>query len=221
MPSAIPLDPPRKHWTREECDALEAVGLLDGAHLELVEGELISKMGKKRPHTITLTLVGTLLIRVFGEEFVNWHAPIDVAPEDNPTNEPEPDIIVLQRPHWEYPTSNPLPSDLRLLIEVSDTTLGFDLTRKAALYARAGIADYWVFDVAARRLIVHRDPRDGRYQSVMEYGEHESVAALAAPDAPLKVGDAFFSTLLAPPGFVGSPREQGFLRFQLLHASRS
>jgi hypothetical protein len=49
-PTAI-LEPPRKRWTRAECEMLEPVELLDHERLELVEGELISKMGKKRPHS--------------------------------------------------------------------------------------------------------------------------------------------------------------------------
>ncbi len=42
------------------------------------------------------------------------------------------------------------------MVQISDTTLGFDLTTKAELYARAGIIEYWVVDVAARRLMVLR-----------------------------------------------------------------
>ncbi len=177
--SFLSSDPPRKHWSRAECDALENAGLLNGERLELIEGELISKMGKRRPHTITLTLVATWLVRVFGPEFVNQETPIDVAPEDNPTSEPQPDAIVLQRPHWEYRTSNPGSTDVRLLVEVSDSSLGFDLTKKARLYARAEIAEYWVFDLIARRLIVHRDPKGEQYQSTMAYGEQEAVAPLS------------------------------------------
>ncbi|MGI8745358.1 MAG: hypothetical protein ACR2NN_22840 [Bryobacteraceae bacterium] len=57
------LDPPRKRWTRAECSTLEASGLLDQQHLELVEGELISKMGKKRAHVNALTLLLARRIR--------------------------------------------------------------------------------------------------------------------------------------------------------------
>jgi len=59
------------------------------------------------------------------------------------------------------------------------------------LYARAGIAEYWVLDVPARRLIVQRDPQAGRYLSVVAYGEGESVSPLGASGAALRVGDAF------------------------------
>ena len=187
----ISLDhPPRKLWTRAECEALETAGLLDGQHLELIEGELINKMGKKLPHVVFLRLLVDWLKDVFGKEFVYQESPIDVAPEDNPTNEPEPDIMVLKR---KLTTSSrrPQPEDLHLVVEVADTTLNFDIATKAALYARAGIVEYWVLNVKGRSLIVHRDPRRGLYSSVVEFTEEESVAPLAAPHADLRVGDAF------------------------------
>ena len=186
---AVPIDPPRKRWTRAECAALEATGLLRHERLELVAGELISKMGKKRPHVNALVAVQAWLVRTFGEQFVNPEAPIDVAPEDNPTNEPEPDLVVLARPSREYRDANPRPGDLRLVVEISDSTLGFDLTAKAKLYARAAIAEYWVLDIPGRRLIVHREPGEGVYGSVTAYGEEESVTPLASPGSQFRIGD--------------------------------
>jgi len=187
----VPLDPPRKRWTRAECVALEASGLWDQQRLELVHGELISKMGKKRPHVNALVAVEAWLVRTFGPQFVNPETPIDVAPEDNPTNEPEPDFGVLSKPSREFQDANPRPGDLRLVVEISDSTLGFDLTTKAELYARAGVVEYWVIDVAARRLIVHRESREGLYRSVTAYGEEETVTPLASPGPEFRVGDAF------------------------------
>jgi Uma2 family endonuclease len=187
----VPMEPPRKRWTRLECAALEASGLWDQQRLELIQGELISKMGKKRPHVNALVAVQAWLMRVFGESYVNPEAPIDVAPEDNPTNEPEPDLVVLTRPSREFQSANPRPEDLRLVVEISDSTLGFDLTSKAELYTRAGIIEYWVVDIPARRLVVHRDPRAGLYRSITVYGEQEAVSPLAAPDCEFRVGEAF------------------------------
>ncbi|MGI8743827.1 MAG: Uma2 family endonuclease [Bryobacteraceae bacterium] len=122
---------------------------------------------------------------------MNSNAPINVAPEDNPTNEPEPDLIVLNRHLSHFTSSNPRPEDLHLVVEVADATLSFDLTTKAALYARAGIVEYWALDVRARRLIVHRNPRMGSYTTILVYAEHEGVAPLAAPDSEFRVGQAF------------------------------
>ena len=184
-------DAPRKRWTRAECAAVEAAGIWDQQHLELVNGELISKMGKKRPHVNALSLVYAWLIGVFGPEYVNPEAPIDVAPGDNPVNEPEPDLIVLARPLSEIQSGNPRPEDLRLVVEISDSTLGFDRRIKAPLYARAAIPEYWVVDVSGRRIIVHRDPVEGVYQSIEAYSEQEAVRPLAAPGHAFPVSSAF------------------------------
>src|SRR5215470_17980025 len=119
-----------------------------------------------------------MVLGVFGRR-LNRETPIDVAPDDNPTNEPEPDLIVLKRDLSEF-QENPRPGDVDLVVEIADTTLGFDRGIKARLYARAGIADYWVLDVNGRRMIVHRQPQAGRYLSVLEFNEDERVAPLAA-----------------------------------------
>jgi Uma2 family endonuclease len=148
-------------------------------------------MGKNRPHSISLALLHIWLQTVFEAHFVNAAAPIDVSPDDNRLNEPKPDLIVLSCPFTTIVSGNPQPSDLKLVVEISDTTLFFDLHTKAAQYARAAIVEYWVLDVTRRRLIVHRNPVAGKYASVVVYGENESVAPLAAPDAEFRPAQAF------------------------------
>jgi Uma2 family endonuclease len=148
-------------------------------------------MSKKRPHMIVFMSVLEWVTGVFGMKYLNPEGPIDVAPEDNPTSEPEPDIAVLAKMGTEYTGANPPASDVRLVIEVSDSTLAFDLGPKARLYARAGIPEYWVFDIGERRLIVHRDPRAGTYSAVTGYVEGESVTRLALPAAAFPVSIAF------------------------------
>ena len=180
-------DPTRKVWSRAEFENLPPAAL-HYERLELVEGELISKMGKKRPHVNALILMHAWLIQVFGFHFVHPEAPIDVAPEDNPSSEPEPDLIVTRRAISSFRVSNPTPDDLLLVVEIADTTLGFDLTAKARLYARAGIAEYWVVDVAGKRLIVHRKPEAGKYSDLVVYQEGDSVTPLASPTSTLLVG---------------------------------
>jgi Uma2 family endonuclease len=181
--------PPRKRWTRAECALLQESGLWDGQHFELIEGELYNKLGKGRPHTIALTLIRNWLIRIFGAQFIETEPSIDVAPEDNPTSEPEPDIIILAKPTWEF-ASNPTPSDIRLLVEISDTTKRFDRTTKGALYARAAIGEYWVVDVNARSLVVHRNPVAGNYQSIETYVE-TAIAASGVIAKPFSMTEFF------------------------------
>ncbi|MBV8847417.1 MAG: Uma2 family endonuclease [Bryobacterales bacterium] len=185
-----PEIPPRKKWTRGECEFLDSLGFWESKHFELIDGELINKIGKNRPHVFVTKAIHLWLIDIFGFERVEQENPIDVAPEDNPASEPEPDLVVLREPSEHY-RENPKPQDILLAIEVADSTLDFDLSKKARLYARAGIPDYWVFDIKKRRVIVHREPAGDNYRSIVEYREHESVTPLAASQAAFQVATAF------------------------------
>lgn len=182
-----PTGPVRKLWTRAELAEIESAGLLSQQRLELIEGELINKMGKNRPHSIAAAMLFRYLVALFGFDFVHHEEPIDVSPEDNPRSEPEPDVCVLKRPMTEFQVSNPGPSDLALVCEVSDSTVAFDLSTKANLYARARIEEYWVLDLQGRRLIVHREPSAVGYKWLRTYLAGEKVAPLAAPDGAVEV----------------------------------
>jgi Uma2 family endonuclease len=187
-----PESPPRKRWTRAECELIDAMGVWEGQHLELIEGELIDKkMAKNPPHVTAVLLLREWAIAVFGSRQVLQEAPIDVAAKDNPTNQPEPDLVVLRQSALRFTRTGPGPADIALVVDVSDSTLCFDLNKKAPLYARAGIQEYWVLDVNLRRLIVHREPADGKYHFVKIYHEHESVAPLAASGSEFQATQAF------------------------------
>jgi len=184
-----PQFPRRKRWTREECATLQASGLWDQQNFELIDGELIDKMGKNRPHVVAVMAVVFWLSDVFGRDRISSEAPIDVAPLDNPSNEPQPDVVVLKSASQRLRSTTPRPADVALLVEIADTSLRFDLTVKARLYARAAIAEYWVLDLNARRLIVHRDPDPAGYRSVAAYSEFEKVAPQAAPQSEVSAAD--------------------------------
>ncbi|HLV80009.1 MAG TPA: Uma2 family endonuclease [Chthonomonadaceae bacterium] len=84
---------------------------------------------------------------------------------------------------------------LILVGEVSDSTLAYDLSGKALLYARAGIPEYWVVDITGRRLLVHRQPARDGYADIQVYAEGEEAAVISHPEAKVRVSD-----LLPPPG---------------------
>jgi len=171
-------------WTRDDCAKLEQAGFLTEQY-ELVEGVII-KVGQNMPHAALIMLILEWVLEVFTRSYVVTQASIDVRPEDNPTNEPMPDILVLARPAISF-KERARPSDIRLLIEASDSTIRYDLTTKARLYARAGIVEYWVVSLPDRTLTVHRDPQDGLYQDVTTYMENEQAASLAAPGNIVRV----------------------------------
>lgn len=181
-----PAPPDRKRWTRKECEFLVQNHLLTGRY-ELIDGEIISKMGQKRPHANAVMLLTRWLMRVFGEDRVQCQLPIDVAQEDRETNEPEPDVAVLPAPMTSYTDAHP--RDVLLVVEVSDTSLQFDLQIKAAIYARAGIPEYWIADIVNRRIVAHRKPVPLGYDEILEFGQNEEIAPIGHAEYSIRVTD--------------------------------
>ena len=181
--------PKRKRWTLAECRRLAEAGYLDFDRYELVEGELFDTMSKGLRHTKTQRKVVVRLGELFGAEFITSETPIEVQGKVD-VSEPEPDATYLKRDYYGFEWV-PRPEDINLVVEVSDSTLAFDLTTKARLYAGGGILEYWVLDSDSRRLIVHRDPKEGAYSSVVAYDYLESVTPLSAPGVSIAVASLF------------------------------
>jgi len=97
---------------------------------------------------------------------------------------PQPDLAwVVRRDYYDRRATA---EDVRLLIEVADSTLDYDKGEKADLYAASGILDYWVVDLSERAIEVRRDPDDGTYRHVRTYAGQEELRPLAYPDIVLR-----------------------------------
>lgn len=179
-------------WTRDDCRKLEEAGFLD-YHYELIAGVITKKMGQPIPHTMSVTYAFAWLIGNFEVGYVLSQSSIDVSPEDNPTNEPQTDVVLLHVPLASIPPATIQPRHIRLNIEVADTTLRNDLNIKASLYARAGIQEYWVISIIERRLYIHTEPENGVYRVRTVHEEAETVAPKSAPQVEVLV-----SSLLPP-----------------------
>src|SRR5690349_7458384 len=108
-----------------------------------------------------------------------------------PRSAPKPDVAVVPGGPYDYQTT---PATALLVVEVSDATLSYDRGRKASLYARAGIADYWIVDRRRRQLEIRRNPvqdssqRYGfRYADVQTLAPTDHATPLAAPQARIAV----------------------------------
>lgn len=141
------VNPQRLQLSRAACSRLEEMGLLPPRY-KLIAGEVLIKMSPKRLCILTLLEITDCLTRLFGQDYVQARMPIEVSVRDREFNDPEPDLAVLKSPCKSYRSVAPDPTEVRLVVEVSDETLRNDLTAKMYLYARAGIAIYWVVDVA-------------------------------------------------------------------------
>ena len=156
------IRPPRHRFRREEIAFLVRSGLLGEDGVELIEGDLIQKMPRNEPHVFCTRRIARALEAFFGFEHVRAQEPIALGPH----SEPEPDVAVTTRTDREYLTlGTPPASDITLLVEVSDTTLDYDLAVKIPLYATASLPECWVVDVNRRELHRFTRPVAGAYQN--------------------------------------------------------
>ena len=167
-----PDEPTPRRWTREEYYRMGDLGFFHGQRVELIEGEIMLLRPQSWPHASTVDRVAEALRRVLGTSFwVRTQFPLNLS-----TSDPEPDVSVVHGRREDY--SDHLTTAV-LIVEVSDSTLSYDRNRKASLYARAGIADYWIVNLVDKQLEVRRDPRPDPSQ---HYGHgYASVTTLVPP----------------------------------------
>lgn len=100
-------------------------------------------------------------------------------------SEPEPDIALVRIEPRNYIERHPIPSEIFLIIEVADTTLNFDRKVKAAIYARSGIADYWIVDINGERVFVFRRPDSEKYLEKTVFEKNGVLNPLAFPETAI------------------------------------
>lgn len=172
--SALTETWPRPHrLTVDDYYRMAEVGvLLPDDRTELIEGEIVDMPPIGSSHANVVRVLTQRLVRAAGDAaVVSVQLPVRLSRH----SEPQPDIALLKAKAAGYREAHPGPADVLLLIEVSDTTLRFDLDDKAHLYARHGIHEYWVVDLVANRVWRHLKPR------ATQYAERTEISAGAVP----------------------------------------
>lgn len=184
-------EPKNFRWTKEEYHYLAELGLFEGRHTKFLDGEIIEMPTRNSPHATGLTLIDAVLREGFPKNFVfRNQMPLDLG-----TNyEAVPDVAIVKGKTRDFSEAHPQTADL--VVEVSDTSLVYDRGKKASLYARAGIEDYWILNVKDKRLEIYRRPIKDEmaffgfsYGEIQIFGEDDKAAPLAAPDVLIKIAD--------------------------------
>jgi Uma2 family endonuclease len=179
-----PDEPARRRFTADDVEQMVRAGVIhEEERVELIDGEIITMAAKGNRHEI-----------VRSELIVHWarRLPDDIKFASEPAfrlsdhHQPEPDILL-------FPSSLYVP-DVRgetalLVVEVSDTSISYDLKIKAPIYAAYGVREYWVIDARTLVTTAHRLPGADGYADVINYGPADLIMPLAVPALALRLAD--------------------------------
>jgi Uma2 family endonuclease len=174
-----------RRWTREEYDRMVETGILGPEdRVELIAGEILTLSPQKSRHATGVQLAGDALQEVFGPGFVvRRQLPLALAAD----SEPEPDVAVVEGGPRDFRNAHPWTAVL--IVEVAETSLVYDRTVKKALYAAAGIPEYWIVNLPDRVLEVYREPLGSDFRSRLVLRPDDTVSPRVRPEASLRAAD--------------------------------
>jgi Uma2 family endonuclease len=174
-PETVPADLLVRRFTVDEYHRMIEAGIITPEHrVELLEGWIVEKMGQNPPHSGVVRRLNRFLSKVLPDDFlISGQLPVTLK-----TSEPEPDYTIIRGPDDRYDSRHPGADDVLLVIEVSNASLAKDRGTKARIYAKAGIPEYWIFNVADRTVEAYTEPRAGRaphYKKLTTYDRTEKL----------------------------------------------
>jgi Uma2 family endonuclease len=168
----------RWRFTVHDYHRMGEAGILhEDDRVELIEGELVEMTAIGTRHFSCVNRLNRLLVMNVGydEAIVSVQNPVRL----NEHTEPQPDLTVI-RPR-DYRESLPMPEDVMLLIEVSDTTLAYDRGVKLPLYARAGIREVWIVDLPDETIERYTDPSGEGYRRADRLRRRQRLESISLP----------------------------------------
>ena len=186
------VDVKTHRWRRVEYERLIETGFFrSGDPVELVGGQLIVAEPQGSRHFAAVQAREEALRKAFGRGWqIRGQGPLALD-EDS---EPEPDVAVVPGSFRDYVAGHP--SRPALVVEIGESSLALDRDHKGSLYARAGLADYWIVNLLDQTLEVYRDPGPDpgapfgwRYRSIAVLRGEAHASPLALPGASILVHD--------------------------------
>ena len=177
----------RRRFNVEEYYLMAKAGILsEDDRVELIDGEIVEMPPIGSPHASNVDRLIQLFVLRLGERaIVRAQNPVRLGEH----SEPQPDIALLRPRDDFYAAAHPGPQDVLLLIEIADTSIDYDREVKSPLYARAGIPEYWLVDLAGQRIEVYRDPAAGEYRQLRLVRRGERLAPEALPSLEMSSSD--------------------------------
>ncbi len=179
--TAIDLLAPVHRLTVDEYHRIAETGVFDGGpRVELIDGVVVEMSPQGRPHAKAIAWLNDAIVRQLGPEHIAM--PQLPAPMPAQDSTPEPDLWVCERARLRVEDASPL-----LVIEIAVSSLDYDRTTKARIYARRGIREYWVINLADAVVEVHRDPAGSSWRTVTTHASGAVLHPVLLPTVAVDV----------------------------------
>ncbi len=174
-----------KRFRVDEFRKMTEAGILpEESGWEIIDGFLIDKMTIGSKHASIVKRLNKLLAELLtNKAIVSVQDPVHI----DDYNEPEPDITLLKPRNDFYSGRHPTPSDVLLLVEVSDSTISYDRGIKMKLYAEAGIVEVWLVNLLDETIERYSLPANGRFGSVETLKKGDSIRSISLAYLSLNV----------------------------------
>jgi Uma2 family endonuclease len=156
------------------------------ARVELIEGEVVRMAPIGDRHCAAVEELDELLHRaVAGRARVRCQMPVRL----DDYSQPEPDFVVMRQRVGRDDRAHPSVVDVFLIVEISDSTLRYDLDVKVPLYARHGVPEVWVIELLHRKLHLYRCPVAGSYEDVTSVSDGCTTAVPGVSSATVDLSE--------------------------------
>ncbi|HFC00952.1 MAG TPA: Uma2 family endonuclease [Phaeodactylibacter sp.] len=182
------LQSQRYKITVDEYYKMAEVGILKPAdRVELIEGEILTMSPINSPHMGMVNILTRFFFKEVGDNAtISVQHPILL----NEISEPEPDIVLAKFRLDGYSKNKITPSDIFLLVEVSDSTIAYDRETKIPLYAKANIQEYWIVNIQKKQIEQYTQPKGNKYLSKKIIKKSGTISCTTI-DFSLNAGDIF------------------------------
>lgn len=175
--------------TLEEYERMCVAGVFEAeARIELIRGKIVDMTPIGPGHEASVARLHFFFFKQLGDVALVWPQGNAIRlPESN--SRPQPDLTILRWRDDFYKGKRPTAEDVIVLIEVSESSLKYDRGSKRELYAEAGIAEYWVVNLAGGVVEVYTEPNEGEYKSVKAFKRGEMLQLPGGIEGSIAVAD--------------------------------
>jgi Uma2 family endonuclease len=155
---------------------MTAAGILDeDERIELIGGEIVPMSPKGNQHEIVKIALTHYWARKLPDDLL---FATETTFRLSPDTYLEPDFVFYSKAAGIRGLNA---ETARLVVEIADSSLGYDLGIKASLYARFGIRELWVIEATKLQTRVHRDPAPHGYRTILDRPSREQLVPQEMP----------------------------------------